>query len=245
MKLNLFIVISKKSIKIIKSLHFKKYRDKHNLFLVEGEKCIDELIKSNYDIQSIYCTKKIIHKYSSYEINEISEDDLAKISSQVKPNNILAIVKTQYNKIKFFEGITLILDGINNPGNLGTIIRTCDWFGVKNIVCSNNTVDVYNPKVVQSTMGSIFRVNIFYTDLVRYLDKVEYPIYAATLDGVNLSRQKFPANLHLILGNESNGINDSLLELVDKKIKIEKQGKAESLNVSIASAVVLHKILFC
>ena len=238
-------MINKKSIKIIKSLHFKKYRDKHNLFLVEGEKCVDELIKSNYEIQSIYSTKKTLQKYSKYDINEISEDDLGKISSQVNPNNILAIVKTQHNKIKYSDGITLILDGINNPGNLGTIIRTCDWFGIKNIVCSNNTVDVFNPKVVQSTMGSIFRVNIFYTDLIKYLKKVKYPIYAATLDGINLSRQKFPSNLHLILGNESNGINDSLLDLVDTKIKIEKQGKAESLNVGIASAIFLHKIIFC
>ena len=136
-----------------------------------------------------------------------------------------------------------MLDGINNPGNLGTIIRTCDWFGVKNIVCSQNSVDVFNSKVVQSTMGSIFRVNIFYTNLIKYLNNVTTPIYAASLDGLNLSDQEFSSNLHLVMGNESNGIRNEILKLVDKKICIDKKnGKAESLNVSICASIFLYKI---
>ena len=241
---NFFILmINKNTIKLIKSLSFKKYRDKYNLFLVEGEKCIDELLSSSYEFKSLYCTKKLIKKYVNYNVTEITENDLNKISTLSKPNNILATVYIKQKKIKHFDGITLVLDGINNPGNLGTIIRTCDWFGVKNIVCSQNSVDVFNSKVVQSTMGSIFRVNIFYTNLIKYLNNVTTPIYAASLDGLNLSDQEFSSNLHLVMGNESNGIRNEILKLVDKKICIDKKnGKAESLNVSICASIFLYKI---
>lgn len=236
-------MINKNTIKLIKSLSLKKYRDKYDLFLVEGEKCVDELLLSNYEINELYCTKKLIEKYSNYDLKEISEYDLNKISTQSNPNNILATVKRKQKKIKYFDGITLVLDEINIPGNLGAIIRTCDWFGVKNIVCSNSTVDVFNPKVVQATMGSIFRVNIFYTDLIEYLNNVKTPIYAATLDGLNLSDQKFPSDLHLLMGNESNGISKKLLHLIDKKICIEKKNLVvESLNVSVSTSIFLYKI---
>ena len=232
-------------IKLIKSLSLKKNRLKHQLFVVEGKKNVQELLSSDYEVQKLYATNNWIDINKGVKVQRVSNIELNRVSNQSSPNEVLALVKIKKHLKPPNSAITLILDDINDPGNMGTIIRICDWFGVYSVVSSNNTVDIYNPKVVQSTMGSIFRVNIFYTDLIKYLNNVTTPIYAASLDGLNLSDQEFSSNLHLVMGNESNGIRNEILKLVDKKICIDKKnGKAESLNVSIASAIFLHKI-FC
>ena len=156
---------------------------------------------------------------------------------------MLAVVQFKNNKIIKHDGITLVLDEINDPGNLGTIIRMCDWFGVKQIICSKNTVDIFNPKVVQSAMGSAFRVQVNYTDLENYLSEIKTPIYGAFMDGKNLKEVKLPKSAHLVLGNEANGISAEINKLITDKVAIKNIGNsAESLNVAIATSILLHEL---
>jgi len=156
----------------------------------------------------------------------------------------LAIVKISQKESEDNTGITLVLDDVNDPGNLGTIIRMCDWFGVTQIICSKNTVDCYNPKVVQSAMGSLFRVNITYLDLTTYLTNIDTPIYGGYMNSVDVKGQEFPKQAHLIMGNEANGISESISKYITNKVSIKNIGKnAESLNVAVATSILLHE--FC
>ena len=236
-------MITKHQIKFIRGLSLKKNRVKHQLFVVEGKKNITELLDSDYEVDSLFATNDWINEHPTINTIKLSNAELERISNHKSPNEVLAIVKIKNYSIPSDAGLTLVLDGINDPGNMGTIIRMCDWFGVKAIVCSISTVDSHNPKVVQSAMGSIFRVAIIYTDLLEYLKGVESSIYAAFMDGENVKNISFPKNLHLVMGNEANGITKEISQLISKKVKIKNVGeKIESLNVAVATSILLHEI---
>ena len=174
----------------------------------------------------------------------VSNEELSRISNLTSPNNVLAIVSFSKKELDNNTGITLVLDDVNDPGNLGTIIRMCDWFGVTDLICSKNTVDCYNPKVVQSAMGSLFRVNVKYLVLATYLIDVDTPIYGAYMNGIDVKDQKLPNQAHLLMGNEANGISESIKKYITNKVTIKNIGKnTESLNVAVATSILLHE--FC
>ena len=236
-------MITKNQIQFIKSLKFKKNRIKHQLFIVEGQKNIKELLDSNYEYISIYATNSWMKLNKGINATCISDNELKSISNQKTPNEVLAIVKIKNYKTILNSGIVLVLDNINDPGNMGTILRICDWFGISQIVCSNNTVDIYNSKVVQSSMGSIFRVNVLYTNLSDYLLKIKTPIYGSFLDGKSIRDVSFPKNFHLVMGNEANGISEKINRLITKKVSIHNVSKkTDSLNVAVATSIFLYEI---
>ena len=237
-------MITKNQIKFIKSLSLKKNRQKEQLFIAEGEKVVAELLNSNFEFHEIFATNEWILKNTDVRAIKVTNSELDRISNLKSVNNVLAIVKIKQENLSITDGLTLVLDDINDPGNLGTIIRMCDWFGVKQLVCSKSTVDCFNPKVVQSAMGSLFRVSIIYTDLDGYLSNIDTPIYGAFMDGENVRGIKFPKNAHLIMGNEANGISEEIEKLITDKVAIKNIGNsAESLNVAVATSILLHE--FC
>jgi len=237
-------VITKNQIKFIKSLSLKKNRQKEQLFIAEGEKIVAELLNSNFEFHEIFATNEWILKNTDVRAIKVNNSELDRISNLKSANNVLAIVKIKQENLSVTDGLTLVLDDINDPGNLGTIIRMCDWFGVKQLVCSKSTVDCFNPKVVQSAMGSLFRVSIIYTDLEEYITKVDTPIYGAFMDGENVRNIKVPESVHLIMGNEANGISEEIDNLITDKVAIKNIGSsAESLNVAVATSILLHE--FC
>jgi TrmH family RNA methyltransferase len=239
-------VISKNQIKFIKSLSLKKNRVMAQLFIAEGEKIVNELLNSNFEIEHIYATKQFsgINRCQKSAITLITNDELLRISNLASPSNVLAIVKIIQNESEKSHGIKLVLDDLNDPGNLGTIIRVCDWFGVTQIICSKGTVDCYNPKVVQSAMGSLFRIDIKYFNLTTYLANVDTPVYGAYMNGADVKEQEIPKQLHLIMGNEANGISESISKYITNKVSVKNIGNnAESLNVAIATSILLHE--FC
>jgi TrmH family RNA methyltransferase len=237
-------VITKNQIKFIKSLSLKKNRQKEQLFIAEGEKIVAELLNSNFEFHEIFATNEWILKNTDVRAIKVNNSELDRISNLKSANNVLAIVKIKQENLSVTDGLTLVLDDINDPGNLGTIIRMCDWFGVKQLVCSKSTVDCFNPKVVQSAMGSLFRVPIIYTDLEEYITKVDTPIYGAFMDGENVRNVKVPESVHLIMGNEANGISEEIDNLITDKVAIKNIGSsAESLNVAVATSILLHE--FC
>ena len=244
-------MISKNEIKLIKSLRTKKNRLKELLFIVEGEKMVDELLSSNYKIKKIYGKKEWFEnnfsKLDLIDFQKISSDELCRISNFKNPNDVLALVEIFSNEIDYssLTGTTLILDSINDPGNLGTIIRTCDWFNVRNVICSKDTVGIYNNKTIQSTMGSIFRVNVYYFELIEFFVNINSKpqTYAATLDGENLKNVKNQKDNFLIIGSESHGISDYLMKFIDEKVKIENvSAGGESLNAAIATGIILYQL---
>ncbi len=238
-------MLSKNRIKLIKSLHFKKFRDESNLFLVEGEKMSLELIRLKPEcIEQIYGTNEFIEENKIIEkFEKITEKELSQISTLKTPNKVLIVCKKWDLKenINSRNEFYLALDEIQDPGNLGTIIRLADWFGVKNIVCSKNTADCFNPKVVQATMGSIFRINLMYQDLSKFIESKNLPVYGAFLDGESIYQKARAPKGILILGNEGNGISKEIENLVSDKITIPKFGEAESLNVSVATGILLSE----
>ena len=237
-------MIAKNQIKFIKSLSLKKNRQKEQLFIAEGEKIVAELLNSNFEFHEIFATNEWILKNTDVRAIKVNHSELDRISNLKSANNVLAIVKIKQEKLSITDGLTLVLDDINDPGNLGTIIRMCDWFGVKQLVCSKSTVDCFNPKVVQSAMGSLFRVPIIYTDLEEYVTKVDTPIYGAFMNGENVRNVKVPESVHLIMGNEANGISEEINNLITDKVAIKNIGNsADSLNVAVATAILLHE--FC
>ena len=236
-------MIAKSDIKLIRSLRSKKNRDKHQLFIVEGKKSVAELFQSDYEVYNLFATSEWISENQSFNAIKITDSELIRISNQRNPNEVLAIVKMKTFSKKYNNGVVLVLDNISDPGNMGTIIRMCDWFGVVCIVCSMNTVNCYNPKVVQSAMGSIFRVPIIYAHLSDYLMGISSPIYGAYINGTNVKNVIFPKNFHLVVGNESNGIREEISNIISKKIKIKNSGnKIDSLNVAVATSILLYEI---
>lgn len=242
--------ISKNTGKLIKSLHLKKYRKEEGLFLVEGEKSIIELLESDFEIINIYVTRDVFENYRESfrkfdEIIHISDtEELTKLSTLEYNDTGIAVVKQKENIEITIENDELIvaLDDIRDPGNLGTIIRTCDWYGIKKIVCSETTAEFYNNKTISASMGSFTRVEVCYTDLSNFLQNNKIPVLGAYLDGVDVHTFKYPKQAILLMGSESNGINKDLEKYVTGKITIPKYGNAESLNVSMATGIILDNL---
>ncbi|NNE30980.1 MAG: RNA methyltransferase [Winogradskyella sp.] len=236
-------MLSKNQIKLIKSLGQKKYRQQLSLFTVEGIKGINEFLKSNYELDSLYTTE-MIFETNERKIIEISELELQKISALKNPNTALAIFKIPEPGVVSQHGLIVALDEVRDPGNLGTIIRLCDWYGVKQLVCSSKTVDCYNQKVVQATMGSLTRVQINYMDLEPYLKALSIPIYGTYMNGENIYTTQLPKEGIIVLGNEANGISTTIEGYVTQKLAIPRFGDSsstESLNVANATAIVLSE----
>lgn len=235
--------LSKNQLKLVTSLQQKKYRTIHNLFIVEGVKVVDEFLNSNFELEQLFCLDD--SNYQSVDnVTIISQTELKKISTLKNPNNVLALFKMPKKVDPIKQGFILALDEINDPGNLGTIIRLCDWFGVDQLICSSNTVDCYNSKVVQATMGSLTRISIVYTDLELYLEKANLPKYASLMDGENVYKSKLPKEAILVMGNEANGISDSIKKLLTHSVSIPRFGnlqQTESLNVATATAILLSE----
>ena len=242
-------MITKNQIKFVKSLQKKKFRLESKCFIVESSKNVNEILKSNYKIQQIYATESWIEKYKikdNISINQVNQNELQRMSSLKTASDVLAVVRIPVKKnVSDFFGINIVLDNVKDPGNLGTIIRICDWFGVKNIYCSLETVDVYNPKVVQSTMGSITRVDVIYTDIRKMIQEIDVnvKVYGAVMDGDDINQIKVNKNSLIVFGNESNGISEEIKDVISDRITINKIGDAESLNVSVSAAIILNK--FC
>ncbi|WP_242091795.1 TrmH family RNA methyltransferase [Aestuariivivens sediminicola] len=240
-------MLSKNQIKLISSLKQKKYRIQHGLFLVEGIKLIRELLMSHLELYALYTTQTFNSDANPDNfIDEIiiSESELRRISLLKSPNSAVAIFKIPKMQDVRDSGLIVVLDDIRDPGNMGTIIRLCDWFGVSDLVCSPGTVDCYNPKVVQATMGSLSRVNINYTNLEVFLSARQQPVFGAFMDGENVYKTELPLSGILVMGNESNGISKKIEGLLSKKIAIPQFGsvqKTESLNVATAAAVLLSE----
>ena len=235
-------MVSKSQIKLITSLHQKKYRDKTGLFVAEGPKVIEELITGGFELY-LHCTTESITEASEKNI-VISQAELQKLSFLKTANSSLAVFKIPKNPPFLEDGIILALDAVRDPGNLGTIVRLCDWFGITQLLCSIDTVDCYNPKVIQATMGSISRVNIHYLNLAKILDKISLPIFGGCMDGENVYRELLPSKGVIVMGNEANGISDEIEALLTKKITIPQFGTTkdtESLNVATATAILLSE----
>jgi RNA methyltransferase, TrmH family len=246
-------MFSKTHTKYIQSLHHKKFRDEYGVFIAEGTKVVVELLNADkFECKELFAlpdwfvaNAKILSNYNEIEKIEIKDFELEKISALSTPNKVLGIFQksTLPQTIDAKQKITLALDAIQDPGNLGTIIRNADWFGVENIVCSLTCADMYNPKVVQSTMGSLVRVNVVYKDLPNWLAENK-PIkkLAADLDGKNVSSLKNIKEAIIIIGNEGKGISKEVMNWVDEKITISKKGGAESLNAAVASGIILSHL---
>ena len=237
-------MVSKNQIKLITSLQQKKYRNANKLFFAEGVKGIEELLESNFELEHLYTTQNNFDTVSKEKKTIISENDLKKISALATPNSCLAIFKMPEEKLIIENGLILALDSIRDPGNLGTILRLCDWFGIQQVLCSKETVDLFNPKVVQATMGSIARVNLNYVDLNKFLQQTKLPIYGTFMDGENIYKSSLSQDGIIIMGNEANGISEELEKLVQNRITIPRFGevqKTESLNVATATAIVLSE----
>ncbi|MFT3908204.1 MAG: RNA methyltransferase [Ferruginibacter sp.] len=246
-------MFSKSTIKYIQSLQHKKFRDEYNVFVAEGPKVVAELLQSKiFSCKAVYAVQdwvssldKNIARLIEGHLDIIKDFELEKIANYSTANKVVAIFgkRSASDKISLKNKLTLFLDDIQDPGNMGTIIRTADWFGIENIICSKNTVDIYNPKVVQSTMASLGRVNIIHADLEQWLkDAGGIKKYAATLHGRSIKEIAAIKEAILIIGNESKGISASVMELADEKITIPKMGEAESLNAAVATGIMLYAL---
>ncbi len=227
-------MINNREIKLINSLKRKKNRIEEGLFVVEGEKNLEELLLSEFEILNIYATNEWSN---DAEHTKVSPKDLGRITSLSNPNKVLALVKIP-KKEQINTSITsLVIDGVNDPGNLGTIIRTANWFGINQVICSNNSVDKFNPKVIMSSMGSLFKTNVLYTDLKEFLSTSSLSIYGALLEGETVYNIEFNDPSIILLGNESHGISEDLFPFITHKTTIPGSGSAESLNLGISTAV--------
>ena len=243
-------MLSKSQLSFLKSLHQKKYRKEEGLFLVEGLKSVLEFLESTYQIETIYHTPAILPKLGKIshkiKLQELKPEELQKISTLNTPQDVLAVLRIpepQAIQAKQLKGqFVLVLDGIQDPGNMGTIIRTADWFGISQLICSNDTVEAYNPKVVQASMGSLARVQVTYTDLQTFLDGQSLPVYAAALDGQSIYDTDFKSEGMIILGNEGNGIRPEILKKAGFKVTIPRFGSTESLNVAVSAGIFCSEI---
>lgn len=239
-------MLSKNTVKFIKSLHQKKFRNQEQRFFVEGEKSVLEVLNSNFKVEILICTDEFLSKYdkqlnySEIQIITTTQHQLESLGQYQSNDSALAVVQMKANSaFDFPEGNFVIgLDDVRDPGNLGTIIRIADWYGIKNLVFSHQTADFYNPKVIQSSMGSFTRVNFFYADLDKVFQQWNVPIYGAFLNGENVHKMKKISQGVILMGNESNGISEDLGHLVTDKVTIPGFGQAESLNVAIATAIL-------
>ena len=245
-KLNLTWSLNKGTVKLIQSLKQQKYRKEHQLFVVEGRKMVEELLQSNMETLCLFATERFLHDYEIHDdrLQIATEVQMEQMSGQDTPPGILAVVNIpEQNAIKD-HGMVLALDGIANPGNLGTIIRTAEWFGIQQIVCSEDCVELWNPKVIQATMGSVFRMSILYTDMERFLKVSKNegkPVYGALLEGENIFKKERWDEGIIVIGSESHGIRSNILPLITHPITIPRaEGSVtESLNASMAAGIIL------
>jgi TrmH family RNA methyltransferase len=252
-------MLSHNQIKYINSLKIKKFRQLHKAFIVEGEKGVDELLKSSLQTLKLFALPEWVDKNipilkrKNIDLQEISEIELTKITDLITPNQVLAIAEIPITSLPApseFTVMTLALDGIRDPGNMGTMIRTADWFGISKIICSSDSVDMYNPKVIQATMGSFSRVNVFYINLPDFFKSLppEIPVFGALLEGPDITQKIFTRPGIVIIGNESHGISDSLLPFINEPLHIPHfsvsgtQNHTESLNASIANGIICYEI---
>jgi TrmH family RNA methyltransferase len=234
-------LLSKGQIKLITSLQQKKYRESTGLFFAEGPKVIAELLLEGLKLHSYFSTEESSDKPNHFQI---SEKQLQKISALKNANTTLAVFNIPKQKPAPTNGLVVALDAIRDPGNLGTIIRLCDWFGVAQLVCSDDTADCYNPKVIQATMGSIARVGVGYVDLESYIKNATMPVYGGVMNGKSVYAETLATNAIVVLGNEANGISAAIEKLLTHSITIPQFGesqKTESLNVATATAVFLSE----
>lgn len=237
-------MLSKAKIKLINQLSQKKYRQQTGLFIAEGHKTVEDMM-GYFTTEYLYYTSDYSGNKNANESCEVTYDELKKISRLETPQNVLAVFKMPvYEGVAINpEELTLALDGIQDAGNMGTIIRIADWFGINNIFASKNTVDIYNPKVVQATMGALSRVRVHYVDLVQELNRVDAPIYVTALDGDNINKCSLTKNGVIVMGNEGNGVSQEVMALANKKLLIPsyppERPTSESLNVSVATAIVV------
>ncbi len=245
-------MLTKNEIKYIHSLKLKKNRKQNGEFVAEGVKLILDLLQSGMEVKKLFTTEvSLFDEYRDIELVEITQKELSRLSNQNNPNKAIALfsIPTNIFSEKTIETEWILaLDGINDPGNLGTIIRTADWFGFKHILCSSDCVDAYNPKVVQSSMGSLARVQLHYIELqeklLAYAQKTK--ILGSFMEGETIEKDAFPKSGILLIGNEANGIRDEIASIVHKKISIPSsslaQNQAESLNAAVATAIFCYKI---
>ncbi|WP_395634212.1 TrmH family RNA methyltransferase [Flavobacterium sp.] len=237
-------MVSKNQIKLITGLQQKKYRNEHQLFLAEGVKVIQELLQSNIVLDHLFETESIFEIVPTAQKTLIKEADMKRMSALNTPSSCLAVFHIPAPKPIDSEGLIVALDDIRDPGNLGTIIRLCDWFGVTQLLCSKETVDLYNPKVIQSTMGSVSRVQVNYVDLDAFISETTLPVFGTFMDGNNIYKEQLPSEGILIFGNEANGISSTLEQKIKNRIAIPRFGnlqQTESLNVATATAIFLSE----
>ena len=237
-------MLSKNQIKWVKSLELKKNRKAEGLFVAEGPKVVGDLLRGGFTPRSLFATRGYMEQHRDVSCQEITDEELRKLSFLQHPQQVLAVfeIPSPLPWGGAGGGLSLALDGIQDPGNLGTIIRIADWFGITTIYCSLDTADAYNPKVVQATMGSLAHVRIIYTDLVKLLTHADVPVYGTLLDGEDIYQQTLENDKGIIvMGNEGNGISPVVRQLITHKLFIpnfhEEQETAESLNVAIATAI--------
>ncbi len=245
-------MLSKNQIKVISALHHKKFRREENLFIAEGEKVVKELLDSGWRVKAVYGTHDFFSRLSDgiiiskdVEMVLVTEEELKKISMLSTPQHVLAVaeIPVESQDINFETGLKLVLDDISDPGNFGTLIRIAAWFGIGEVICSDHSVECFNPKVVQSAMGALFQVQVFYRDLAEIFSKnnatCNLPVYGTVLDGKNIYKEELSKHGFIIVGNESSGINHELMKFVTHKITIPSMGgKIDSLNVAVATGIV-------
>lgn len=243
-------MFSKNKAKFIKSLQIKKFRTENKQFLIEGAKSVLELINSDYVIRELLVSNNFFEEHSSLLKNKnlkaeiISENELSGISSFSTNNAALAVAEMRENITLRSSGkeYALILDDVRDPGNLGTILRIADWYGISKVICSQTTADFYNPKVISSSMGSFTRVKTYYCELAEFLANIDLPVYAADLEGNDVHQFSFAQAGYIVMGNESEGLSKGVKKYVTDKIHIPRYGQAESLNVAIATAVICDNL---
>ena len=242
-------MISKNQFKLIHALEQKKQRKKHGLFLVQGEKNVGELFNSAFTVKQLFATSHYINKNSRILAEqglvpitvEATEEELKKAGTLVSNNSVLAVVECQTMPVPQLQNdeLILVLDQVGDPGNLGTIIRVADWYGIKHIICSPDCADFYNPKVIAASMGSFARVQVSHTDLCEYLSRQSAPVYGAFLEGENIHKAALKKSGYIVMGSESHGISTEVAKFITDKITIPSFGEAESLNVAMATGIIL------
>ncbi|HEV8513490.1 MAG TPA: RNA methyltransferase [Cyclobacteriaceae bacterium] len=242
-------MVSKAKIKYLKSLQVKKYRKQEQSFVVEGAKSVQELLGSSFDVTWVGGTKDFLQTHArqlasrKIEVAEVSAKELEQLGSFQTNETVMAVAKMKQNSLPDLKDeFVLLLDDLRDPGNVGTIIRTADWYGIKNIIASDETADFYNPKTISATMGSFCRVNVFYTNLSEFFRQNKLPVFGAFMDGANVHQLDFGKSGLIVIGNESNGISEEVSQFVQQRITIPKIGGAESLNAGIATGIILDNI---
>lgn len=242
-------MLSRNIAKYVKSLQFKKYRKQHQAYLAEGTKIVLEVLKADVSLSHLLATTQFLEQYpqyreGDYQLVEVSAEELRQLGSLQQNQSVIAVVSMpgSQQEPSSATGWLLALDGINDPGNLGTIIRIADWYGISHVLCSPETVDAYNPKVLSASMGSFLRVQLHYGALEEQLPALDLPVYGAVLAGESVYQTAFAERGILLIGSESHGIRQDLLPLLQHRVTIPRKGQAESLNAGVATAILLDNL---